>query len=127
MATLTPYELDIMNVLWEHGPLKPAEIQERFPRMIRNAALRSALLVLLEKGHVTRQKKGRAYYYRAKTPRKGTLRKMAGRMANIFTGGSKAALIAQLIEIEDLSEADIQKLREVAAKKSGKPEWEASS
>ena len=53
MARFTEGELEVMQVLWEHGELKPGEIQERFPRGIRNAALRSVLLVLLEKGHVT--------------------------------------------------------------------------
>ena len=50
MARFTEGELEVMQVLWEHGALKPGEIQERFPRGIRNAALRSVLLVLLEKG-----------------------------------------------------------------------------
>ena len=63
----TPGELEVMQVLWRHGPLKPGEIQRRFPRPIRNAALRSVLLVLLEKGHVTRDKEGRAYRYEART------------------------------------------------------------
>lgn len=115
---LTQGELEVMQVLWEHGALKPTEIQEHFPRPIRNAALRSVPLVLLEKGHVARRRAGRAYYYEARTPLEGTLRKMARRMADAFCGGSTTALIAQLIASEKLSADDARALRDVMAERT---------
>src|SRR5688572_10823277 len=87
MDPFTPSELEVMQVLWQHGRLKPAEIEARFPRPIRNAALRSILLILLEKGHVVRRKVGKAFYYEAKTPSAGTLRSMARKLAEVFCGG----------------------------------------
>lgn len=117
MSKFTKSELEVMQVLWEYGSLKPAEIEERFPRPIKNAALRSLLLVLLEKGHVTRQLKGKAFFYKAKTPRENTFKKMARQMANIFCGGSPAALIAQLIKAEELSPDDVRELQEIANRK----------
>ena len=50
MSRFTPGELKVMRLLWEHGELKPAELQERFPEPIKNPALRSYLTTLLEKG-----------------------------------------------------------------------------
>ena len=35
MAHFTAGEMEVMRILWEHGELKPAEIQEHFPRPIR--------------------------------------------------------------------------------------------
>ena len=102
MERFSSGELEVMKVLWERGELKPAEIQQHFSRKIRNAALRSALLVLLEKAHVSRRKVGKAYYYQAETAREPSLRSMARRMAEVFSGGSPAALIAQLIKFEEL-------------------------
>ena len=61
MPRFTPGELKVMRLLWEHGELKPAELQERFPEPIKNPALRSYLTTLLEKGHVTRRRVGKAY------------------------------------------------------------------
>ena len=119
MALFTRGELEVMQVLWEHEALKPGEIQEKFPRPIRNAALRSVLLVLLEKGHVTRRKVGKAYYYKARTPRQSTLKKMTRRLAEVFCGGSSAALIAHLIKSEELSEEDIRQLKRIAEMKVG--------
>lgn len=116
MASFTQGELEVMQVLWEgEQPLKPAEIQELFPRPIRNAALRSVLLVLLDKGHVKRKRIGKAYYYQAAVPRETAIAKMARRMAEAFCGGSSAALIAHLIRSEKLSEEDIRELRRVAS------------
>jgi BlaI family penicillinase repressor len=120
MARLTEGEMEVMQVLWEHGSLKPAEIQERFPRPISNMALRSGLRVLMEKGHVKRRKDGRAYYYQAKTAREQAMKKTMRRMADVFAGGSPFALIAQIVKSEKLSEEHIQELQKIASETSEK-------
>ena len=111
MSSFTAGESDVMTILWEHGSQKPSEIQTRHPRHIKNAALRFQLKVLLEKGHISRRKTGKAYYYRAITHRKGAFRKMARRMAESYCQGSTAGLIAELIKTEKLSEEEIIELR----------------
>jgi predicted transcriptional regulator len=121
MQDLNQNELETMRVLWEHGRMKPAEIQEDFSWPIENATLRSVLAGLMEKGHVTRRKNGKAYYYRAASNRGKGLSRMANRMAQVFAGGSTAELIAQLIRIEKLSPEDIEELRRIAAGPSAEP------
>jgi BlaI family transcriptional regulator, penicillinase repressor len=120
MTHFTPGELEVMQVLWEHGSLKPAEIQEKFPRPVQNETLRSALRVLLEKGHITRRKVGKAFYYEALAPKQNAFQRMARRMAETFCGGSPAAMIAQLIKSERLSDQDIAELRRITAQKAQK-------
>ena len=90
MPQFTSGELEIMKILWGHGPCKPSELQERFPRPIKNAAVRAALRVLVEKGHVTRRKNGKAFYYEARTPRQNAMQTMLGRLKDAFCGGSSA-------------------------------------
>ena len=119
MASFNPNELEIMKVLWEEGSLKPSEIQERLSYPVKNSALRWQLGALMEKGHVTRRKKGKAYYYRATTPRQRAFKKLTRRMAEVFCGGSAVALIGQMIESEEgLSQEDIRELRRLAARKA---------
>jgi len=118
MPLMTSTELEMMRVLWQHGEQKPSEIQERYGRPIKNAALRFQLRILLAKGHVTRRKVGKAYYYRASASRKGTLKRMVSRMAEVFCGGSTADLIAQLIKAEKLDAAQIRELQRYARKRS---------
>ena len=121
MAIFTTSEANVMKILWEHGELKPSEVQDRYPRPIKNSALRFQLRVLLEKGHVTRRKVGNAYFYKPATGRQGALKRMARRMAEIYCRGSAAGLIAELIKTEKLTKQEIQELQRLAqAKHSGK-------
>ena len=120
MAELNPNELEAMRVLWEHGPAKPADIQAQFAWEIENATLRSVLRGLVEGDHAARQKRGKAYFYQAKTTRHGALSKMVRHMAQAFTGGSTADLISQLIAREKLSAEEIEQLRRIAAEKADK-------
>ena len=66
MSRFTPGELAVMRILWEHGELKPSEIQQHFPEPIKNPALRSYLGILVDKGHVSRRKAGKEAPFRWK-------------------------------------------------------------
>jgi predicted transcriptional regulator len=106
--------MEVMRVLWEHGELKPAEIQERFPRPIKNAALRSYLSILHAKGHVSRRRGGNAFYYRPKTKRESTFRSMLSDLVNTFCDGSVEALLCRLLATEKLSQEELLELHRMA-------------
>ena len=114
MARFTAGEMEVMRILWEHGELKPAEIQKHFPRPIKNAALRSYLTILVEKGHLMRRGKGKAFYYRPKTKRESTFRSMLGELVNTFCGGSSEALLCHLLAKEKLSPEELLELQRMA-------------
>ena len=114
MSDLNRNELEVLRVLWDHGALRPGDIQEQFNWEIDNGTLRSILRVLIDKGQIARRKSGKAYLYKAKKTQKGVLSKMAKNMAQVFSDGSTAGLIAQLIETEKLSPKDIDQLRKIA-------------
>ena len=119
MSDLRENELEALRVLWEEGkPLKPSEIQDGFSFDIDNGTLRSTLKVLMDKGHVTRTKKGKAFIYRPATTRERLLSKMVERLSRIFSGGSSADLITQLIKTENLSPEEIEELRRIAHEKA---------
>src|SRR5215218_1067636 len=96
MPRFTPGELKVMKLLWEHGELKPADLQERFPEPIKNPALRSYLTTLLEKGHVTRRRVGKAFYYQPATRPRPAFRSMLGELAEAFGGGSVQGLMMNI-------------------------------
>lgn len=118
MAQFTPGEMEVMRILWEHGELKPAEIQKHFPRPIKNAALRSYLTILVEKGHLSRRSKGKAFYYRSKTKRESTFRSMLGDLVDTFFGGSSEALLCHLLSKEKLSPVELLDLQRMARQQS---------
>jgi BlaI family transcriptional regulator, penicillinase repressor len=121
MPRFTPGELKIMRLLWEHGELKPAELQERFPEPIKNPALRSYLTTLVEKGHVTRRRVGKAYYYKAITRSRSAFRTTLAELVETYCGGSVPALVMNLIKSEKLSEADLLNLKRLADDEQGTP------
>jgi len=121
MKSLTPGELEVMQVLWQHGSLKPAEILKHLDRPLTNPALRSVLRVLMDKDHVTRKKQGKAFYYSAKNSAPTAFKKMTQRLAEIFCSGSSIELIAQLIKNENLSEEEVRQLQELAQEKVAEP------
>jgi predicted transcriptional regulator len=114
MARFTAGEMEVMRILWEHGELKPAEIQRHFPRPIKNAALRSYLTILVEKGHLTRRGKGKAFYYRPRTKRESTFRSMLRELVDTFCGGSSEALLCHLLAKEHLSPEELLELQRMA-------------
>jgi BlaI family penicillinase repressor len=114
MLRFTPGELRVMRLLWAHGELKPSELQDRFPEPIKNPALRSYLTTLVEKGHVTRRRVGRAYYYKAVTRSRSAFRVMLDDLVDAYCGGSIQALMMNIIKIEKLGEAELLDLKRLA-------------
>jgi len=117
MPRFTKGELEIMRILWEHGELKPAEIQKLFPWKIQNSSLRSYLAILLKKDRLVRRRVGKAYFYRAKTRRESTFRSMLSELTRICCDGSVETLLCQLIRSEKLSEEDLIELKRIAEEK----------
>ncbi|MCA9148594.1 MAG: BlaI/MecI/CopY family transcriptional regulator [Planctomycetales bacterium] len=114
MTSFTPGELAVMQVLWEHGELKPAEVQERFPEPIKNPALRSYLKILVDKGHVSRRKVGKAFLYKAITKRNSAERSTLRSLIDAYFDGSTTNLILNLIRREKLSESELLELKRLA-------------
>ncbi len=114
MPRFTPGELRVMRLLWEHGELKPSELQDHFPEPIKNPALRSYLTTLLEKGHVTRRRVGKAYYYKAVTRSRSAFRTMLGELVDTYCGGSIQALVMNIIKSEPLSEDELLELKQLS-------------
>ena len=117
MSRFTSGELEVMQVLWEHGELKPAEIQNVFPRKIKNPALRSVLAILVEKGHISRKQVGKAFFYKARTRRESVFKSKVRELADQFCDGSMRSLLFNLVDSEKLSAEDIKELEKLAKSK----------
>jgi len=115
MIFLNKNELETLRILWEQGALKPGEIEGHFGWPIENATLRSVLLNLVAKKHVTRRLQGKAFYYAASVPRATLLQSMAQTLARIFAAGSHRDLVLQLLETSDIKSKDLKLLRRTAA------------
>jgi predicted transcriptional regulator len=120
MLSLNQNELEALRILWEKGKLKPAEIQSHFSWPIENATLRSVLVNLVEKKHVSRKLQGKAFFYAAQVPKATLLQNLVHHLARVFAGGSSQKLVAQLVETADINAADLVLLRQTAAETTPK-------
>ncbi len=111
---LNNVELEILSVLWTKNPRKPSEIQEALEHDIENATLRSVLRVLVDRGYLERELVGKAYYYRPAKKASVVRRSLTDRLASVFAGGSRFGLIAQLLQEEKLTPAQIRELEQLA-------------
>jgi BlaI family penicillinase repressor len=114
MSRFTPGELAVMHLLWKHGEMKPADIQRRFPLEIKNPALRSHLTILLGKGHVTRRKRGKAFFYKAATRQQSAFHMMLRELIDNYCGGSVRSLVLNLIRTEKLTGAELLEIQRLA-------------
>jgi predicted transcriptional regulator len=115
MLALNPNELEALRILWERDEMKPAEIQAHFSWPIENATLRSVLVNLVEKGHIRRELRGKAFFYAASVRKATLLRTIMQNLTRVFAGGSHQELVAQLVETGDIKPADLKILSETAA------------
>jgi predicted transcriptional regulator len=110
--TLTPLELEIMQVLWEQGACTVAEVQPKLKGDLAYTTVQTMLTVLLKKEKVTREPAGRAYRYRPAVSRTfatgGALKDMVKRMF----GGSPEALLMALVDTRQISAEQLTRIAE---------------
>src|SRR3954447_15013406 len=112
---LTPLELEIMKVLWAHGPASVQEVQEhvRPSRTLAYTTVQTMLNILVHKRRAKRTLVERSYRYRAAVSREkaagSTLRDLVQRMF----GGSVEALVLSLVETRQLTPETLQRLNDM--------------
>jgi len=109
-------ELEVLKVLWEHGPgtvrTINAVLQEQGRRWAYNTVL--TLLQRLEaKGCVSSDKRGVAHVFKAALSRDKLLRRRLRDLANQLCEGAASPLVRALVEGQRLSEEEIGALREM--------------
>jgi BlaI family penicillinase repressor len=112
---LTPLELQIMNVLWDHGPSTVAEVQPHLAGDLAYTTVMTMLSVLLRKKKVKRVQDGRAFRYRPAVTR---LRATGSAVEDLVTrmfGGSAEALLMTLVETKGLDSKDLARLSKLVA------------
>ncbi len=114
--SLTPLELEIMNVLWQTGPANVQAVQAGLAgRELAYTTVQTMLNVLHRKGKVKRRLKDRAYIYQPILSRQKAVTQAVGDMLDRFFGGSADGLVLSLVETRKLTAeklAHIQKLLE---------------
>jgi predicted transcriptional regulator len=121
--SLTPLELQIMQVLWREGPGNVQHVQKNLPAGtdLAYTTVQTMLNVLQRKGRVRRTLNGRAFDYRAVVSEENILGQAVRDLVERMFGGSSEELVMSLIksreiDLERLAELSRQMDRRMAAK-----------
>lgn len=114
--TLTPLELQIMQVLWKSGSCNVQTVQEILGGKLAYTTVQTMLNVLHRKGKVKRTLNGRAYEYRAVVSKDKALCHAVGDLVNRMFGGSAEDLVMSLMKTHQINPERIAELSRKLAK-----------
>lgn len=104
-------ELDVMAALWELGSGTVAEVRERLPADLAYTTVLTILRNLEAKGFVKHTVEGKAHRYIPRVAQRTARRNALAHILDKLFHGSPEQLIAQLVDDEKLTAADLRRLR----------------
>lgn len=114
---LTEAELRLMDVLWDKGSATVAEVSDALPKQLGLAynTVLTTMRILEDKGYVrhTKSKEGRAFIYKPVVSRDAASRSAVRQLLGRFFGNSTEALVLNLLEDEDLTEAERKRIQDM--------------
>jgi len=118
---LTEAELRLMDVIWDKGSATVAEVAEALPKSLGLAynTVLTTLRILEDKGYLrhTAAKEGRAYIYNARVSREQASRSAVRHLLSRFFDDSAEALVLNLIDDEQLSDAELKRVKDLLKEK----------
>ena len=118
--TLTPVELEIMQVIWEAGEVSAEQVRmllRQQKRSLHNASVRKMLSILLEKGYTQRRKISHRYVYVAKVSQKRACGSILADVQSRVFGGSTKCMMSALINSRLVSKKDLKEIKQLIAEK----------
>src|SRR5688572_13897938 len=111
----TPTELEILQVLWHHGPCTVRQVMEHMspdpPRAY--TTVMTTLNTMTDKWLLERTPQGRFFRYRAAQKREKTLTSAVGDMVTRVYGGSPSALVAHFLEHSNAYPKELAAIRKL--------------
>ena len=115
----TDLELEILKVLWRHGPSTVRQVRDALPGD-RDSAYTSVMTIMgimTDKGYVRRRKAKASYIYRAVLKQESTAKNMLADVVTRAFDGSATAAAVHLLETADIDEVELAELRKLLARK----------
>jgi len=117
----TERELDIMAVLWQHGPSTVAQVRARLEDTVSHNTVATMLTILENKGYVDHAEEGRAFRYRPLVAREDAGRSAFTRLVDTVFGGSAEALLTHFVRDRRLTADELQRIRDVLDERLAEP------
>ena len=117
LSKLPPRERQIVDILYERGPLLVADICDALPDPLSGSAVRAMLKRLEDKGYVTRDESERGYLYSPTVSDTVAKKTALSEIVRVFFNGSPASAASALLGMSDrLKEDELSQLEEMIAR-----------
>ena len=117
LSKLPPRERQIVDILYERGPLLVADICDALPDPLSGSAVRAMLKRLEDKGYVTRDESERGYLYSPTVSDTVAKKTALSEIVRVFFNGSPASAASALLGMSDrLKDDELSQLEEMIAR-----------
>lgn len=113
-GALTGREAEIMELVWASGEATAEQVRAGLEGEPHDSTVRTLLRILVGKGYLAQEMRGKAYVYRAAVERANAQRKAVGDLLARFFGGSAEGLVLRLLEDEQLTSEQLDEIRRSA-------------
>lgn len=113
-------EWEVMKVLWEASPRTASEIADALsaPKQWHPKTVKTLLGRLVKKGALRYKEEGNRYLYRPVFDRESYVEQESRSFIERVFGGAAAPMLVHFVEHTELSESDLEELREILNRKS---------
>jgi BlaI family penicillinase repressor len=117
----TEKELEILQILWEIGPVSVKDVHEALGGDAANGytTILKLLQIMHEKGIVTRQKNGKLHLYEAVPSQEKTQTQILDKMINTVFQGSAMRLVISALGNNRSSKEELKQIKEYLEKLEG--------
>ena len=111
----TKAELAILNVLWDRGPSTVRETHEAMSREreVGYTTVLKLMQIMVEKGLLLREDRGRAHVYRTAGAEANAKRDLVGDLLDRAFGGSASELVMHALAAKPASSREIAAIRQM--------------
>ena len=110
LGSLSDTELEVLRILWEHGPGTVRQVNRRLGRWAYTT-VQTLLTRLQKKGYVACDKTGLAHVFQPVVSRDGVLRHRLSDLVERFSDGAATPLLLALVEDHRFSPEEIEQFR----------------
>lgn len=119
IETLGARELDVLKVLWSHGPSTVSDVRSRLPARLAYTTVLTILRNLDAKEMVGHAEEGRAHRYFARIERGAVQESAVGRVVDTLFGGKFESLLTHLVDARGLETDELRRLHDLLGKRLG--------
>jgi predicted transcriptional regulator len=117
LSKLPPRERQIVDILYERGPLLVADICDVLPVQLSGSAVRAMLKRLEDKGFVRRAESDRGFLYSPTVSDSVAKKSALSEIVRVFFNGSSASAASALLGMSDkLKEDELSELEQMIAR-----------